>query len=119
MSLSAFAQPPLRLPHTPFSPPNADEEPITPPPPTSRPTPPFPFFFFFALAMDLCRPEQTRASMITDITVEVFFLFEICVNFFTSYYDSDNAHITSNKLIALHYLKGWFVIDGARFVHAP
>jgi hypothetical protein len=52
--------------------------------------------------------------MITDIIVEVFFLLEICVNFFTSYYDSDNNHITSNKLIALHYLKGWFIIDGAR-----
>lgn len=56
-------------------------------------------------------PPQTELLSIIDISIEVFFISEICLNFFTSYVNSDGDEIRSKNSIAWNYLKTWFPID--------
>lgn len=42
--------------------------------------------------------------------VDIWFLMEICINFFTGYYDKGML-IMNFSLIAKNYLKGYFFID--------
>ena len=48
---------------------------------------------------------------IVDGIVDVTFLTDIILTFFTAFYDSDMDIIMDRGLIAKHYLTGWFCID--------
>lgn len=43
--------------------------------------------------------------------VDVSFLIDIIITFFTSYTDSDNIEVTQHKRIMKNYIKFWFWID--------
>lgn len=44
--------------------------------------------------------------------IDGFFTFDIFLNFITTYtHPYDKTEITSPKLIAINYLKGWFIVD--------
>ena len=56
--------------------------------------------------------DHTLQFMIADIIIELFFIADIVINFRTTYIDKKSGRIiTQTKLIAMHYLKGWFIID--------
>merc|ERR1719498_505134 len=46
-----------------------------------------------------------------DNVCDAFFLFDIVLNFRTSYIDSDECLVLSGKRITKHYLKTWFTLD--------
>lgn len=46
-----------------------------------------------------------------DIGVNCVFGVDIIISFFSALYDDDGILITNNKIIALRYLKSWFLID--------
>lgn len=48
---------------------------------------------------------------IFDNMVDFFYLFDLCLTFFTAFYDEDNKLVTERRKIASNYLKGWFFID--------
>lgn len=48
---------------------------------------------------------------IVNSTIDIFFLVDIFVIFFSAYYDEDFRIIEDRKIIAIGYLKGWFTID--------
>eukprot|EP00794_Sanderia_malayensis_P017353 gene17353-19086_t len=56
--------------------------------------------------------DHTKELIIADTIVEVFFIIDIIINFRTTYIDKKSGRIITNKkLIAQHYLKGWFIVD--------
>ena len=42
--------------------------------------------------------------------IDIVFIIDMVLNFFVAYQEEDEL-VTSNKKIALHYLKGWFLCD--------
>ncbi|XP_015113234.1 potassium voltage-gated channel subfamily H member 8 isoform X1 [Diachasma alloeum] len=52
-----------------------------------------------------------RPFMISDVIVEVLFIFDIVLNFRTTYVSRKGKLIINGKKIAVNYLKGWFLID--------
>lgn len=46
-----------------------------------------------------------------EYTVNGFFMCDICINFISSYYTPDGDLVTSTRVIALKYVKGWLLID--------
>jgi len=49
-------------------------------------------------------------SVYFEICIDVWFLFEIFMNFFTAYYDRGYL-IVNKKEIAIKYAKSWFFLD--------
>lgn len=49
--------------------------------------------------------------ILVDTLIDLFFLCDIIVNFFTVYPNEHEDYVTKRKTIALHYLKGWFIFD--------
>jgi hypothetical protein len=47
---------------------------------------------------------------ITDRMVDIIFIVDIIVNFFSAFRE-DNVLITSNRVIANNYVRGWFIFD--------
>ncbi|GAB6022769.1 hypothetical protein CHUAL_006863 [Chamberlinius hualienensis] len=48
---------------------------------------------------------------IIDLLVDVMFIIDILINFRTTYVNSNDEVISHPGKIAVHYLKGWFIID--------
>eukprot|EP01043_Picozoa_sp_COSAG02_P010971 COSAG02_NODE_397_length_23124_cov_439.255635_13_plen_965_part_00 len=46
-----------------------------------------------------------------DVIVDVFFICDVGLNFRTSFFDSNGFREERPKKMAIHYMKGWFVID--------
>lgn len=46
-----------------------------------------------------------------DLFVDIMFIVDMCFNFFTGYSDGNGVYINTVSLIALKYLKTFFVID--------
>ncbi len=89
-----------------------------------------PFLIFFSyLSQDderrakLNKEAETRAGegltssytgplVVIDLFVDIMFVFDIFINFRTTYVDEHKGEVVSDPArIAKHYLKGWFVID--------
>ncbi|XP_023211953.1 potassium voltage-gated channel subfamily H member 6-like isoform X1 [Centruroides sculpturatus] len=49
--------------------------------------------------------------MIIDLIVDVMFIIDILINFRTTYINSNDEVVSHPGKIAVHYLKGWFLID--------
>ncbi|XP_073722761.1 voltage-gated inwardly rectifying potassium channel KCNH6 [Misgurnus anguillicaudatus] len=48
---------------------------------------------------------------LVDVIVDVLFIIDIVINFRTTYVNHNDEVVTQPKRIAVHYLKGWFLID--------
>lgn len=57
------------------------------------------------------RNDRKRDLIIFDMVIELFFIMDIVVHFRTSFVDPSGRIIYDQKKIAIHYLKGWFVLD--------
>ena len=55
-----------------------------------------------------CIPDAVKAL---DIFVDVLFWLDMLVNFRTAYIDNKRHTIFDQKKVALHYGKGWFILD--------
>ena len=57
------------------------------------------------------RNDRKRDLIIIDMVIELFFIMDIVVHFRTSFVDPSGRVIYDQKKIAVHYLKGWFILD--------
>ncbi|KAF5891650.1 potassium voltage-gated channel subfamily H member 6-like, partial [Clarias magur] len=48
---------------------------------------------------------------VVDVIVDVLFMVDIVISFRTTYVNHDDEVVTQPKSIAVHYIKGWFLID--------
>uniref|UniRef100_A0A674PS52 Voltage-gated inwardly rectifying potassium channel KCNH2 n=1 Tax=Takifugu rubripes TaxID=31033 RepID=A0A674PS52_TAKRU len=48
---------------------------------------------------------------VVDFIVDIMFIVDIVINFRTTYVNSNEEVVTQSSLIAVHYFKGWFLID--------
>ena len=48
---------------------------------------------------------------ITDLLVDVMFIIDILINFRTTYVNKNDEVVSHPGKIAIHYFKGWFLID--------
>uniref|UniRef100_A0A0G4EYH9 Cyclic nucleotide-binding domain-containing protein n=1 Tax=Chromera velia CCMP2878 TaxID=1169474 RepID=A0A0G4EYH9_9ALVE len=59
----------------------------------------------------LCFDFQPSGGLaIWEVIIDIIFIIDIIVSFFTSYYEGANQ-VTDLKRIAIHYLMGWFLMD--------
>lgn len=59
--------------------------------------------------MLFCR--QVDPLMVIDMIVDVMFLVDIFINFRTTYVNKNDEVVSHPLKIAVHYFKGWFLID--------
>ncbi|XP_043496426.1 potassium voltage-gated channel subfamily H member 8 isoform X1 [Polistes fuscatus] len=52
-----------------------------------------------------------RPTMVSDVVVEALFIFDILLNFRTTYVSRKGEVVSNSKSIALNYMKTWFVVD--------
>ena len=55
--------------------------------------------------------DEPPSLVITNATIDVLFLIDMCFMFLSVYYDEEMKLIDDRKRIAENYLKGWFTID--------
>lgn len=73
-----------------------------------------PYVAAFLLSKD---PTQRRKNFahdpltITDLIVDVLFILDIIINFRTTYVNKHEEIVSHHGKIAIHYFKGWFLID--------
>ncbi|TRY58699.1 hypothetical protein DNTS_023108 [Danionella cerebrum] len=48
---------------------------------------------------------------VVDMIVDILFIVDIVINFRTTYVNQNDEVVTHPKRIAVHYIKGWFLID--------
>jgi len=53
----------------------------------------------------------TDPLQITDLVVDVLFILDIIINFRTTYVNKHDEVVSHPGKIAIHYFKGWFLID--------
>lgn len=53
----------------------------------------------------------TNPLMIVDLVVDVIFILDILINFRTTYVNKHDEVVSHHGKIAIHYFKGWFLID--------
>ncbi|KAL3854945.1 hypothetical protein ACJMK2_014180 [Sinanodonta woodiana] len=52
-----------------------------------------------------------RSSIYSDVVVEIIFIFDIVLNFRTSFVNKGGQVVYQARLIAINYIKGWFGLD--------
>ncbi|XP_044753445.1 potassium voltage-gated channel subfamily H member 8 [Coccinella septempunctata] len=52
-----------------------------------------------------------RPSVAVDVFVEALFIMDICLNFRTTFVNRKGEVVSNGKLISVHYLKTWFLVD--------
>ncbi|XP_071555413.1 voltage-gated delayed rectifier potassium channel KCNH8 isoform X3 [Temnothorax nylanderi] len=52
-----------------------------------------------------------RPTMVSDVVVEVLFIFDIVLNFRTTYVSRKGEVVSNSRSIAVNYVKGWFFVD--------
>ncbi|XP_018909518.1 voltage-gated delayed rectifier potassium channel KCNH8 isoform X2 [Bemisia tabaci] len=52
-----------------------------------------------------------RPSMVSDVVVESLFILDIILNFRTTFVSKKGEVVSNSKLIAIHYVKSWFIVD--------
>ncbi|XP_073812259.1 eag-like K[+] channel isoform X2 [Musca autumnalis] len=55
--------------------------------------------------------KSDRQTMVSDVIVEALFIVDILLNFRTTFVSSKGEVVLDSKLIAINYLRGWFVVD--------
>jgi hypothetical protein len=55
--------------------------------------------------------EPLSSAWWVELCVDVYFIIDLFLNFMTSYYDSDGVLVRNTREIAMHYAKGWLLLD--------
>ena len=50
-------------------------------------------------------------SLLINFVIDIFFIIDFFLGFFTAYLDFEETLISNNKSILMHYLFGWFFVD--------
>nr|QTA73550.1 potassium voltage-gated channel protein Erg [Scolopendra subspinipes] len=74
-----------------------------------------PYVAAFLLNEEKQRSKEKRYGddpiVIIDLIVDVMFIIDILINFRTTYVNSNDEVVSHPSKIAVHYVKGWFLID--------
>ena len=57
------------------------------------------------------KSRYTDPLTITDLIVDIMFIIDILINFRTTYVNKNDEVVSHPGKIAVHYFKGWFLID--------
>jgi hypothetical protein len=57
--------------------------------------------------------ESTTAVFLFELMVDILFLTDVALTFFTAIYDKHGTLLVDKKQISAKYIKGWFFIDFA------
>jgi hypothetical protein len=60
--------------------------------------------------------DPTKGQKVFNNIIDIFFLLDIIFCFFTAYTDDDFITIDDRKIIAIDYLKSWFLIDAMAII---
>ncbi len=55
--------------------------------------------------------EEQIGLIVVETIVDLFFLVDICLTFFSAYYDSHDVLVAKKSQIICNYMKFWFVVD--------
>ncbi|CAO1302110.1 unnamed protein product [Diamesa hyperborea] len=69
------------------------------------------FYVAFAVPYNAAFVQTDRLTMASDVIVEALFIIDIVLNFRTTFVSSKGEVVSDSKLIALNYLRGWFIVD--------
>jgi len=68
-------------------------------------------YIAFVLPVTMSFEPQVSSAMLTwDIVLDVIFLIDIPLNFFTGFTE-DGVVVREQRKVAMHYLSGWFLVD--------
>lgn len=73
-----------------------------------------PYMAAFLLSEQRRIADESRYSdplTITDLIVDIMFIIDILINFRTTYVNKNDEVVSHPGKIAVHYFKGWFLID--------
>ena len=73
-----------------------------------------PYMAAFLLSEQRRVADESRYSdplTITDLIVDIMFIIDILINFRTTYVNKNDEVVSHPGKIAVHYFKGWFLID--------
>jgi len=54
---------------------------------------------------------KLNGLIVIETIVDIMFVIDIFINYMTTYVSTNDEVITDKKRIAIHYFKGWFIID--------
>ncbi|CRL03811.1 CLUMA_CG016538, isoform A [Clunio marinus] len=69
------------------------------------------FYVAFVVPYNAAFVQTDRLTMASDVIVEALFIVDILLNFRTTFVSRKGEVVSDSKLIALNYLRGWFVVD--------
>ena len=55
--------------------------------------------------------DKPTGMVVADYIIDLLFLIDIAINFRTAYHDNRGHIVIETRKIALHYFRGWFLID--------
>ena len=68
-----------------------------------------------SLVLNNCDLKNTITSItfdnITNLFIDILFIFDLIINFFKAYYNFDEQLVTRSDKIILNYIKGYFLLD--------
>ncbi|EJW75789.1 hypothetical protein WUBG_13302, partial [Wuchereria bancrofti] len=71
-----------------------------------------PYVAAFLLREDSSRRARFSEPLeIIDLIVDIMFIVDIIINFRTTYVNENDEVVSHPGKIAIHYFKGWFIID--------
>lgn len=68
-------------------------------------------FFKFQPQNNNRRAHFTEPLEVVDLIVDIMFIVDIIINFRTTYVNDNDEVVSDPGKIAVHYFKGWFIID--------
>ena len=63
------------------------------------------------LSKCFCSLKFENSVIYTELGIDLLFILDLIINFFKAYYNSESKLIKNNSLIAINYLKTWFIFD--------
>ncbi|XP_055839595.1 potassium voltage-gated channel subfamily H member 8 isoform X2 [Episyrphus balteatus] len=69
------------------------------------------FYVAILVPFNAAFAKADRQTMVSDVIVEALFIVDILLNFRTTFVSSKGEVVSDSKLIAINYLRGWFVVD--------
>ena len=65
----------------------------------------------YQLAFYINQPKLPESGFLVNLLIDIMFIFDIVLSFFTAYYDFEEKLVKFYYLMALHYIQTWFLID--------
>ena len=66
---------------------------------------------FFPLKLSFFYLNNDLSWLLVAILLDVIFLFDIILNFFSAYFNNEEKLVDKKQQIACNYLRSWFLVD--------